>query len=255
MYDFVRIKDLQGFHMVHDFYWVNKKGEVYSEFLNDFLKPHIKDNLYIQYKLKYEGIRKWKHAHAHRLVAMAYIPNPNNLPVVNHINENRQNNNVDNLEWCTQKHNMNVGTVRERLSKSLTKDLLYVYDYKGDEVLRGFGVSESSKKILGFKDTKIKNRRAGDYFFLDKPATPELLNEITKGSKSKTLIVRDIVSKESTLFPNQKEVKEFLGNTINVSDAVNKGRLTKERYKIEIFDFNEKDSPNLCEYTSIRSEG
>ena len=45
----------------------------------------------------------------HRLVAMAYIPNPENLPQVNHIDENPLNNAVSNLEWCTAKYNMNYG--------------------------------------------------------------------------------------------------------------------------------------------------
>lgn len=50
----------------------------------------------------------------HRLVALAFIPNPNNLPFINHKDENPSNNNVDNLEWCDQKYNMNCGTVKER---------------------------------------------------------------------------------------------------------------------------------------------
>jgi len=46
----------------------------------------------------------------HRLVALTYLKNPNNHPVVNHIDENKLNNNVDNLEWVTQKENCNAHT-------------------------------------------------------------------------------------------------------------------------------------------------
>lgn len=55
-----------------------------------------------------------KRCRVHRLVAMAFIPNPNNYPSINHKDENPHNNHVDNLEWCTQKYNMNYGTARER---------------------------------------------------------------------------------------------------------------------------------------------
>lgn len=63
------------------------------------------------------GNRKTKKVH--RLVAETFIPNPNNLPEVNHKDENKQNPSVENLEWCTSKYNSNYGTRKERIGNSL----------------------------------------------------------------------------------------------------------------------------------------
>ena len=56
----------------------------------------------------------------HRILAEAFIPNPDNLPFVNHKDENPSNNDLSNLEWCTHQYNCNYGTRNERLSKIFT---------------------------------------------------------------------------------------------------------------------------------------
>lgn len=62
---------------------------------------------------------KYKTCKIHRLVAQAFIPNPNDLPEVNHIDENKANNQVSNLEWCDRTYNCNYGTYKQRVSEAL----------------------------------------------------------------------------------------------------------------------------------------
>ena len=66
----------------------------------------------------------------HRLVAQAFIPNPDVLPQVNHKDQNPSNNMVNNLEWCTLKYNMNYGTIRERQKDTCSKKGIWYTDYR-----------------------------------------------------------------------------------------------------------------------------
>ena len=96
-------KDINGFEGV---YQISNHGRLKS-FKKDkngkILKNTNKKGGYFSVVLEYKN--NTKHTRIHRLVAESFIPNPNNYPCVNHIDGNKQNNNVENLEWCTYKQN------------------------------------------------------------------------------------------------------------------------------------------------------
>ena len=89
-------------------YLIYDDGRVFSKKTNRFLKGKVDNVGYQTYRLtihsKPLGTYK-KCVYAHRVVAESFIPNPNNLEVINHIDENRLNNHVENLEWTTYKEN------------------------------------------------------------------------------------------------------------------------------------------------------
>lgn len=87
----------------YDNYLIDENGKVYNEITKRYLKGSIGENGYLYYRLSRNG--KKKMFYAHRLVAEAFIPNINNLPVVNHIDNNKLNNNVANLEWVSYSEN------------------------------------------------------------------------------------------------------------------------------------------------------
>lgn len=93
-------------------YEVDKTGRVFNSKTGDELKQQVTTNGYKSVALYKNG--KYIHVRVHRAVAMAFIENPNNLPFVNHKDESRTNNAVENLEWCDHQYNINYGTARER---------------------------------------------------------------------------------------------------------------------------------------------
>lgn len=91
-------------------YKITNDGRIYSEYLGDFLKPFYSRGGYVRVKLNY-GNRSKKFM-MHRLVAMAFIPNPDNKLVVDHINRNRADNRVENLQWVTTQENCQLAVER-----------------------------------------------------------------------------------------------------------------------------------------------
>ena len=99
--------------------WVKSKNGSIRICRGRILKPYTNKDGYLCVVLSKNN--KHKTYKVHRLVAEAFLPNPNNLPQVNHKDENKQNNNVENLEFCDCKYNINFGTANARRSKTISK--------------------------------------------------------------------------------------------------------------------------------------
>lgn len=99
---------------------------------------------YVMVSLRKEG--KSKLCSIHRLVAEAFIPNPNNLPCVNHIDEDKTNNRVSNLEWCTHKYNINYGSCIERRVNKQKKPVNQ-YTLDGVFIRQWTSAGEASKEL------------------------------------------------------------------------------------------------------------
>lgn len=140
------IKDFEGH------YQVSNLGRIKSiKFGKEIiLKQHNNKGGYYYVCLLKNG--KHKNYYVHRLVAQAFLPNPYKLPQVNHKDENKTNNNVDNLEWCTNEYNHNYGTINERISQSQSKPVLQ-YDLNGNLIKEWKSINECGRN--GFNQGDI----------------------------------------------------------------------------------------------------
>lgn len=87
-----------------DIHAVTRDGKIWSSYYNKFIATEISDSGYVRVLIRTKSIKK--NYKVHRLVATAYIPNPKNLPEVNHKNGDKTDNRVENLEWCNRQENM-----------------------------------------------------------------------------------------------------------------------------------------------------
>ena len=108
------MRDIPGYE---DLYAITEDGQVYKKKTGRMTKGSLNTKGYYITTLTKNGVSKrWL---VHRLVALAYIPNPDNLPYINHKDENKSNNCVDNLEWCSPEYNSNYGTGSFRASLAI----------------------------------------------------------------------------------------------------------------------------------------
>lgn len=135
-------------------YEVSNKGKVKSIKRSCILLTTVSNCGYERVDLWKNG--KKKRYSIHRLVAISFIPNPLNLPMVNHKDENRKNNNVDNLEWCDDKYNVNYGNAKANKIKKVSKAVVCV---ETGEVFNSQSEAMNKKHITGNHITDCCNGR------------------------------------------------------------------------------------------------
>ncbi len=156
--DRLEIKDIKGYD---GRYAITTDGRIWSYKAKKYLKERVNETGYTSVCLSKNG--QAKSFYVHRLVAETYIPNPENKPQVNHKDENRSNNNVNNLEWTTAKENSNYGTRNSKISLAKAKPVKCI------ETNRVFVSMTAAALLTGAQCSKIsqvckgKRKTAGGY--------------------------------------------------------------------------------------------
>lgn len=167
-------KDIAGYEGL---YQVSNLGNVRSiKRLEKVLKPQARKHGYLSVCLYGRGgnHRNFRQFSVHRLVAEAFIPNPRGATEVNHIDENKQNNAVDNLEWVTHQENCSTDSMVRRHKERQNKHPNYhkpvsQYTVSGDFVATYTSAREAQRQTgVGYSNISgsIKEKRtAGGYYW------------------------------------------------------------------------------------------
>lgn len=133
-------------------YQISNLGNVYSSFVNRKLSPGKTQDGYYYVGLRDENSVR-KNLFVHRLVAQAFIPNPENLPIINHKDENPSNNTVENLEWCSYSYNNTYNN--SHLKRGMKQgDETFQYNING-ELVKTYYSARLASKTLGISNSNI----------------------------------------------------------------------------------------------------
>lgn len=190
------IKDYEGLYEVSNFgrirsvdRYVEQQGRM-QLYKGCLMSPFYNNSGYVCIRLSKNN--KKHNFTLHRLVAIAFLPNPNNLPCINHIDESHDNNCIDNLEWCDQSYNQGYGSLPLR-RKLAYGTRIAQYDLNG-KYIRDFLSAREAEAEIGINHTQIVKcckglyHSAGGFIWREYDGDNQKIITPTRGRNSKRRI-------------------------------------------------------------------
>ncbi|HRF69961.1 MAG TPA: HNH endonuclease signature motif containing protein [Candidatus Pelethenecus sp.] len=221
----IRFKEIRGFPN----YLAGSDGSIYSKKRKKYLAQEKTKDGYLKVTLYNEG--KYRSRKTHRFIAEAFIDNPENKPQVNHIDGNKTNNRVENLEWCTAEENMQhaifSGLYNEKSIKNSIESR--ISKYGKDHLLINLEKGRTPEVRKKLSET-LKRKAKEDKQFISK------LKEIQKKSQEKIqrrTVIKDINSNEIYEFTSRKEASLFLNiDPRRLSEYMKNKKLIRARFEV-----------------------
>lgn len=242
-------------------YKVSNQGRIYSLTSKRFLKPFTdgkKAYLYVDLTINHKLTRYL----VHRLVALLFIPNPEHLPYVNHKDENKKNNYVGNLEWCTAHYNVNYGNnIRKIRHTKMTRGLttpIYAISTKNNQAFYFESVKFASK-VLNVGERNISNclkettRSLNGFVFIEKDSysSDKVVNKIAL-AKLSTKYPRDYIV-DGNWVVGTTNARKIIGVTrTSINSAIRKGRDMIKGHSIRVPNDSEIKNHYNLEYQELK---
>lgn len=225
-------------------YLIYDDGRVFNTNSGKFLKGNIGENGYLYYRLSKNGSKKM--FYSHRLVALHFLPNPTNLPVVNHKDGNKLNNSVENLEWVSYSENTahwkNTSTVQRRPIEYYEKDL------EGEEwkEFKNYLISSKGRIRHKIKNNILKPSLTCGYYkvrlskngLVEDYMIHQLVYKVFVGDYDKTKYIIDHI--DGNKLNNEIENLRLLTPSENTKAALYETKTNKNAKKVGQYDLNGK---------------
>lgn len=216
-------------------YSVSSLGKIRNDITNKILSQRTQQG-YKHVTLSL-GNGKQKGCRVHRLVAIAFIPNPKNKPFVNHIDCDRSNNNVKNLEWVTPKENSQKAVAEGRFLNSSRLRAVVQYDLNGNKI-RTFESAAEAARQLKLQASKISDccrrirRRTGDFQWRYADEECLQLPPVEKENRPGTKVARcDDNLNILQIYDSYKEAARDVNGTYQAIAAICRGKTINIHHK------------------------